>query len=217
VRRETWMAMLPDIRVPWWARIGYHDAPLAPEELAQRVREAGPVWVLGYAEDGLHLIEAGEIHAGSADGAAVHQVLALYGPSREETPTRDAGLVLTALEPEVATDRSGERELTLDLMWVVTRAPEAPVTLFVHLYGPGGLVSQADGFPLAGIYPPTAWRAAETIRDVRHIPLPEGLAPGDYAIGVGIYDTQTGERLAAIDGAGAPLSDAAYRQAVSIP
>lgn len=220
VRREAWMAMLPDIRQSWWAEIGYHDAPLAPDELAQRVRDAGTVWVLRYAEEGLFLVEAGEVSPGDPDGVGTPiQVLALYGPVREDNggASQSTQVALTGIASAHAIDGGGARELTVHLNWVITRISDDPLTLFVHLYGPNGLISQADGYPLVGVYPPTAWRAGETLRDVRHIPLPDDLAPGEYTVGLGLYNSQTGERLPATTGAGERLPDETFCLPVTIP
>jgi hypothetical protein len=67
-------------------------------------------------------------------------------------------------------------------------------TAFVHLLSEdGALVSQLDRQP-AG-YPTSDWRPGEVVVDTLAVPLPAGLAPGDYRLATGFYDLATLERL----------------------
>jgi hypothetical protein len=61
----------------------------------------------------------------------------------------------------------------------------------------GALIAQRDGEPGAGATPTTSWLRGEVIADRRDIALPKNLAPGEYAIVVGMYQTASGKRLIA--------------------
>jgi hypothetical protein len=87
--------------------------------------------------------------------------------------------------------------LTLTLYW----RSEAPLmvdyTTFVHLRnGAGETVAQKDAPPLHGAYPTSLWDPGEMMIDKMIVPLPDHLAPGKYTLVVGMYDFQTGQRLA---------------------
>ncbi len=71
-------------------------------------------------------------------------------------------------------------------------------TTFVHLTRAGSteIVTQMDRPPADGAYPTLLWDVGEIIRDEVIVPLPTGLAPGTYAILVGLYDAASGQRLA---------------------
>lgn len=127
---------------------------------------------------------------------------------------RDAdGQELALLAQAVATQENGQ--LRVDLLWEVSR-PFADTTVFVHVVdAAGNLLAQSDGDPLGGSYPFDIWRAGSPdedhsdASDVRLLPLPEGAT----AVRVGLYNRQTGERITAVDGVGAPLPD----NALTIP
>jgi hypothetical protein len=86
---------------------------------------------------------------------------------------------------------------TLTLFWQAQANPPTDYTVFVHLVAPDGhLVAQADSPPAAGAYPTSLWDPGEIIIDSH--PLPD-LPPGRYAIRVGLYRPETGERLPVAD------------------
>ena len=73
--------------------------------------------------------------------------------------------------------------------------------MFTHLLdGSGALVSQADGWPVGGLWPPTCWRQQDQIVDIHRIPLPPDLAPGRFSLMTGLYDARDLSRVAAGDG-----------------
>ncbi|MBE7469697.1 MAG: hypothetical protein HS114_11220 [Anaerolineales bacterium] len=92
------------------------------------------------------------------------------------------------------------------LYWQPTASPPADYTFFIHLRAADGFVrSQADGPPVSGHYPTTAWQPDEIIQDIH--PLSESdLAQADH-LAVGLYDPATGQRLPAFDSAGPRLAD----------
>jgi hypothetical protein len=88
-----------------------------------------------------------------------------------------------------------------------------PLTVFIHLIGEGGqLVTQLD-LPLGGDdYPSALWGDNErTVATTYDVPLPESLPAGEYAILLGLYDSQTLERLAVMDANGTPQADSVVK------
>jgi hypothetical protein len=63
----------------------------------------------------------------------------------------------------------------------------------------GQLVSATDAEPVAGAYPPPAWRPGEIVPDAYEIKLPAGLPPGDYAPLVIVYDPASGSELGRVE------------------
>jgi len=202
-KREVWARSFPDIRRQWRALIGYHAPDSSREELAGDVRRASRVWILGYGEDRLGLLEVGGVEAEATTA------------KREETgdlSTFGEAVTLTAIR----TDSTGS-ELTVDLHWRSLRAMQGPYTVFVHLYTEDGrLVAQGDGLPLGGLFPFRFWQPGDTVHDVRHIRLPGDLDAGEYVVGVGLYRSDTGERIPAIDGRGQRLAEEMVRAKVSL-
>ena len=74
----------------------------------------------------------------------------------------------------------------------------------------GNLLGQADGAPLARMFPLWLWRAGEAVRDVRQIQLSNALDDGCAQIAVGLFDPASGARLPAADAAGLALADDRY-------
>ncbi len=90
------------------------------------------------------------------------------------------------------------------LYWEAMRRPDFDYSVFVHLLTPSGeLIGQQDHAPGSDRnYPPTAWRAGETIADVHRISLLR--APqGPLLMRIGVYNWATGDRLPTGDGADA--------------
>ncbi|MCL4303264.1 MAG: hypothetical protein KJ077_46690 [Anaerolineae bacterium] len=100
---------------------------------------------------------------------------------------------------------------TLMLFWQTAQPLERNNTIFIHLLdSSGSLLAQADGVPYAGLYPLSNWQPGQIITDAR--PLTSLLPnPADLAsIAVGVYNSDTGERLPAADAAGQPLPDNSF-------
>jgi hypothetical protein len=83
----------------------------------------------------------------------------------------------------------------LTLCWTALRAPAADYTVFVHILDASGTqVGGADGPPVGGQYPTSAWTPGETVTDWRALEWPPGAA-----VEIGLYVLASGERLV-IDG-----------------
>jgi len=203
-KRDVWVGSLPNTRREWKALIGYYAPEGSREALTDQIRRAGRVWVLGYPGDSLEIVEAGSVRAApSAGETGEDALLAVFVEA----------VALDKIAPEWA-----ETELTVDVDWRSLQVLNEPYTVFLHLYSDDGrLVAQADGLPLGGAWPLPLWEPGDIVRDVRHVELPEGLAPGEYTIGLGLYRSDTGQRAPAIDQHGDPLPEGMYRSRVTSP
>jgi len=87
--------------------------------------------------------------------------------------------------------------LQVRLYWRAEAEFDQNYTAFVHLIGPDGrLYGQVDQTPGAGAYPTTGWLPGEYISDGYAIPLAQDAPPGRYQLEIGLYDAETGQRLA---------------------
>jgi hypothetical protein len=88
-------------------------------------------------------------------------------------------------------------ELSLSLYWQVGSPLSSDYTTFVHVRNEADeIIAQKDQPPLGGAYPTSLWGVGEIIADEISLPLSANLAGGRYRIVVGLYDFQTGQRLA---------------------
>jgi hypothetical protein len=85
----------------------------------------------------------------------------------------------------------------LTLLWQSLQQMDVDHKFFVHLFDAesGSLVAQEDVMPQNWAYPTTWWEAGEVVADRITLSL-EGLSPGVYRLGFGVYNPLTGERLA---------------------
>ncbi|MCB0107451.1 MAG: hypothetical protein KDE53_16135 [Caldilineaceae bacterium] len=109
--------------------------------------------------------------------------------------------------------------LTFALEWWAGREPiPLDYSVFAHLLNEQGeKVAQLDWQPRDdwGPRPMTTWFEATSIVDEQRLPLPEDLPAGNYHLVIGVYNWQTGERLA-ISGAGATPDNVAPIAEISI-
>jgi hypothetical protein len=88
---------------------------------------------------------------------------------------------------------------TLTLYWRSDRSLTDDYVVFVHLLdGQERLAWGADGPPLGGLYPTSAWDPDRVVADPRQLAL-DGLLPGSYLLAVGLYDPDTLVRLPVAD------------------
>ena len=92
--------------------------------------------------------------------------------------------------------------LQVRLVWSAEEPIPLNASIFVHLADEQGtIVSQSDHQPLNGFLPTANWPANEPIEDSHSLPLPEGLAPGQYQLTIGWYQPEQNQRLPLLDGA----------------
>ncbi|MGH7860888.1 MAG: hypothetical protein ACREOS_01485, partial [Candidatus Dormibacteraceae bacterium] len=78
--------------------------------------------------------------------------------------------------------------LPITLNWRVEHTPTDDFIAFVHLVGPTGQrLAGSDAIPLEKVYPPAIWQAGEIVEEGRRLTVPTRLAPGNYALDVGLY------------------------------
>lgn len=88
------------------------------------------------------------------------------------------------------------RALLVGLTWSIDRAPAGSYTAFVHLLGPGGqLLAQHDGLPAVGFRPTETWQTGEQIVDWHWIDIDEEILSAPSHLSIGLYRSQSGERL----------------------
>ena len=97
-------------------------------------------------------------------------------------------------------------------MWNLTWQANGPVpgdyTTFAHLFDSSGVkVAQADAPPREGYWPTSRWRPSEPVTLTLAIDLPPNLPPGQYILGVGMYDATNGQRLFAYKPGGSEWRD----------
>lgn len=99
-------------------------------------------------------------------------------------------------------------ELALSLDWEALATPAGLHTQFLHLFSleDGSFAAGFDELPFGGGFPAPDWPVGHTLRDHWRVTLPAQLAPGEYRLVYGLYDTETHERLA-LKLAGAPMAD----------
>lgn len=87
------------------------------------------------------------------------------------------------------------------LRWEALRPLNADYTITVQLLDAHQtLVAQVDKPPFGGAYPTSTWLPGQPVIDVYALSLPETLSLGVYSLRVGVYHTQTLERLPATMG-----------------
>lgn len=202
-KRNLELRSFSDIRQEWSALIGYHGKVDNVEELAQALRQATRVWVLGYERDRLKLVEVGGV-----SGMAI--------PDKEASADHLA-LFAEAIALQDVRYKEMDGRLRVELLWQAHRILVEPYTAFVHLYADDGqLVAQADGLPLGGTFPFRLWQPGDTVRDLRTVVLPQAEGVGEYVLGVGLYRSDTGQRAPAVASRREPLADNMYRSRIQV-
>jgi hypothetical protein len=86
--------------------------------------------------------------------------------------------------------------LEFTLYWQAKREIDQDYTIFNHvLDATGQIQAQFDSSPQHGNYPTNWWSLNEVVSDSYVLPLPDDLPTGQYTLRVGLYDSQTGQRL----------------------
>lgn len=91
------------------------------------------------------------------------------------------------------------QSLVVTLTWRAAGSIDRSYTSFAHLLDEEDeddpLRAQDDGVPCQGAWSTQLWRTGEFVVEERTIDIPEDLAPGVYLVGVGLYDSETLDRL----------------------
>ncbi len=119
-------------------------------------------------------------------------------PPRTPLPNVNFGqqIALLGLDLPAMPLRPGQ---TLDfrLHWQALAPIAENYVVFAHLLdAAGNLQAQQDTAPLQGRYPTSWWDTNEIVIDSHTIPVPSDLAPGRYTLRLGLYQPDSGQRLA---------------------
>ncbi|MCE5257537.1 MAG: hypothetical protein LLG44_00575, partial [Chloroflexi bacterium] len=99
-------------------------------------------------------------------------------------------------------------EVKFTLYWQVNQPLKSDYTVFVHLVDASGQNrSSGDGPPLGGDYPTSFWTSGDWLADPHQVLVNADMPAGDYALAIGLYDAESGERLQVVDSAGQAKSD----------
>jgi hypothetical protein len=86
--------------------------------------------------------------------------------------------------------------ITVSLYWQALAPIAHNYVLFVHLTdAPGWVHVQRDTESGWGFYPTPVWPVGSLIEDMRSLPLPSDLPPGQYRVRVGWYSLPDVQRL----------------------
>ncbi|MCA9926207.1 MAG: hypothetical protein KC421_27745, partial [Anaerolineales bacterium] len=98
--------------------------------------------------------------------------------------------------------------LAFTLFWTADAPDDHYWSVFTHLISPDGqIVGQHDKVPYDGLFPTSHWQSGIVVDDRFAIAVPPDAAPGEYRIGVGMYDWITGEQLPLFTPDGEPIPD----------
>ncbi len=106
-------------------------------------------------------------------------------------------LALLGYDVSGTTARPGE-PINLTLYWKAQQGLDINYQVFVHIFGPDGLVAQSDKLN-PGDFPTRRWPVDKYVRDKHQIVLPEALVPGQYEVAVGAWVQTDGWRLPLFD------------------
>jgi hypothetical protein len=122
--------------------------------------------------------------------------------------TFDGQVKLLGYEVDREAVRPGET-FDVTLYWQALAPMERNYSVFVHLLDENELVlASQDTFPGQGTYPTRLWRAGEAIADVYTIVVPPtAFTPTSAQLEVGLYEFDSGKRLAVYGPQGEPLGD----------
>jgi len=116
-------------------------------------------------------------------------------------------ILLSGYNLDTAVLKPGD-ELRVTLYWrPLVRLKEEHV-IFVHLLDrESKIIAQDDAKPMRGLYPTIYWQEGELIPDQHLLRLSPDLAPGRYLMEIGLYLSESGERLTVIDQEGKIIDD----------
>ena len=172
-----------DLRADPWFQAAY--APVQTFDDARFWGSPLTVYQRRVARTPLSDWSAGELPTGAMRlGVGFGGQIRLLGALTGQTTVRPAGI------------------LPLTLYWQAVGPIAEDYTVFVHLLGQyDRVIAQRDAAPGLGAQPTGQWAPGEMIADPYLLALPEAAyAPDQMVWEVGLYDTQTGQRLQAADG-----------------
>jgi hypothetical protein len=159
-------------------------------------RQTAPLWTVAF--DGVTYVWI--------YGSAPNE-LAAGGPEYETDFRFGEGIRLKRIRFSSDTVSPGD-PLEVVLFWESDREIKDDYTVFCHVVSEHGeLVAQHDGPPIYGARPTPSWRVGETIEDGHVIYLGSDLAPGEYELSVGMYESESVARVPIYTSAGERLPE----------
>jgi hypothetical protein len=174
--------------------------------------QPGEVWPDGHeisippdAAPGFYRVEASlydpETLQTVGDIATVSYLEVSDQPESTQRPVATFGDGIGLAEVQVPEPVQIGGTLPISLTWRALETPGLDYTVFVHVIDKlGAVVAQADARPLGGFYPTSEWRPGQVIVDALEAQIPADIPAGEYHLHVGLYDSQTMQRLPASAG-----------------
>src|SRR5690606_3488523 len=97
--------------------------------------------------------------------------------------------------------------IEVSLFWGGNTAVDPHLRVFVQLVGPDGVVAQLDLPPGAGLWQADWWQPGLVLQEQHRLALPRPFDPGQQTLIVGLYNSQTGQRLPITAADGQSLGD----------
>ncbi len=117
--------------------------------------------------------------------------------ARPMSVTFGSQVALVGYDAQIQAPVNKPGTVTLTMYWQALGEMDTDYTVFVHwVDGSGTVRGQHDSTPVNGAYPTTLWQPGEYVADAHTLTLPSDLPPGDYGLEVGLYQVETGQRLA---------------------
>ena len=118
--------------------------------------------------------------------ARVEKRLGHLRPSLKRLSRFDDGMSLLGYDLPKNKVTPGNK-LGVNLYWRAWRAVPVDYTIFVHLVGPGGVLTYDHRLD-HGSRSMTTLRAGQVVREDLSLSIPPGIKPGDYTLTVGLWD-----------------------------
>ncbi len=195
----------------WWFELEHEIAASTPERYVSR----------GISYFVMNEIDRRQIFSTPELEAFVGQLTPIKTLLAESEIRGQTVYIYRMLPPEVTTRVNFEDQITLagydisadefapgDTLrfrpyWHAQRRPDSNYSMFIHLYPANAdeIIAQFDGSPANLQRPTLTWDDTEElyIGSDAMLALPADLQPGDYRLAIGLYDFNTGQRLAVDD------------------
>lgn len=118
----------------------------------------------------------------------------------------DAQIALIGYDTNTRQARSGDT-LQVTLYWKARQPQDINYRVFVHVLAPDGFLSAQSDKLNPSDFPTRRWPLDKYVLDEHTIPLPLGLAPGQYIVTAGLWDSGSVQRLPVWAADGAPIGD----------
>jgi hypothetical protein len=213
----------------------YRKEEYAPEaierELGQLLRDHARIWRVYYGgprhqpgsqagldEEGqpltdwlkAHAVRVGHWRAGRSELALYVRPDATIPPLGEPAQMQSArfgSAIEVNYTPLTVTVAAGD-VVAIPLTWRASATLERSYAVFVHVRAPDGRpMLQSDSDPAGGAHPTNTWDHGERVGDLHTMLIGADMPQGRFPVYVGLYERETGARLAVQDMAGRPLGD----------